>query len=172
VTSSGMFVLLRRFAGWSLISVSPLTRMYSFRARLLNYMGFTVSSSVRCVSSARFFLSTLTIGEDTFVGHEVRIFGGADSVVSIGSRVDIAPRVMLLAGTHEIGDPDRRAGKGCGTTITVENGVWIGAGATIVGPAHLGTGCIIAAGEVVRGDVPANALRRSGADIPLRSRQN
>jgi maltose O-acetyltransferase len=172
VTSSGMFVPLRRFAGWSLIAVSPLTRMYPLRARILNGMGFSVSPSVRCVSSARFFLPTLIIGEDTFVGHEVRIFGGSESIVSIGSRVDIAPRAMLLAGTHEIGDSDRRAGTGCGTTITVENGVWIGAGATIVGPAHLGPGCIIAAGEVVRGDVPANALRRSGVDIPLRQRED
>lgn len=42
--------------------------------------------------------------------------------------------------------------------IVIEDGVWIGTGATIVAGAHIGRGAVVAAGSVVVGEVPANSL--------------
>jgi len=43
----------------------------------------------------------LHIGRETFVGHEVLVCGG-ECEIFIGDFVDIAPRVSIIAGTHEI----------------------------------------------------------------------
>lgn len=147
-----------------LAGLPPLTRGYRYRAMLLRWSGFDVDPTVRCVASARFYAPVLQIGHDTFVGHEVRIFGGSGAEVIIGEQVDLAPRVMLLAGTHAIGGRTRRAGAGRGTRIEVGAGTWIGAGALVVGPAAIGRGCVIGAGAVVRADVPDYTMYLSQSD--------
>lgn len=98
----------------------------------------------------------IKIGRDTFVGDEVLITGGD---ITIGHRCDIAPRVIIHAGTHEIGDSRRRAGLACEGVIRIGSGTWIGTGATIVEGAVIGTGSLIAAGSLVmRGRYPPNSL--------------
>lgn len=139
----------------------PLTRGYRLRAALLKLSGFDVDPSVRCVSSARFYIDDLSISAGTFIGHDVRIYGGPGSRVTIMENVDIAPSVLILAGTHEIGSPARRAGRGVGTMVEVGPGTWIGAGAIVVGPSRIGRGCVIGAGAIVRGDVDDGTLYRS-----------
>ncbi|MCK9931845.1 acyltransferase [Frankia sp. Mgl5] len=132
---------------------------------LLQRSGFDVDRTARCVASARFYLPALHIGRDAFVGHEVRVYGGAGAEVRIGEQVDIAPGVMFLAGTHEIGGRTRRAGAGRGTRIEVGAGTWIGAGSLIIGPATIGRGCVIGAGAVVRVNVPDHTIYMSEGDV-------
>lgn len=128
------------------------------RVRLLRFRGFDVALSARCVASVRIAAPTVTIGEDAYIGHEVRIYGGKGSYVTIAPRVDIGPSVLILAGTHRIGPPDRRAGVGMGTRVTIEEGAWVGGGAVIVGDCRIGRGAMVAAGAVVRNDVEPNAI--------------
>lgn len=56
---------------------------------------------------------------------------------------------FLLGGSH-IND------KSC--DIVIEEDVWIGAGVTLLAGAHLGRGCIVAAGAIVSKEVPPYAL--------------
>lgn len=44
----------------------------------------------------------------------------------------IGPEVRFVCATHEIGDEIKRAGRNKYGSITVEEGVWIGAGTTIL----------------------------------------
>lgn len=43
-------------------------------------------------------------------------------------------------------------------SITIENNVWIGAGAVILPGVTIGTGSIVAANSVVNSDIPPNSL--------------
>lgn len=60
--------------------------------------------------------------------------------------------------THKIGDQNRRAEEPLFPRIEIKEGVWIGAGAIILGGVTIGEGSIIGAGAVIRENVPPNTL--------------
>jgi len=137
----------------------PATRAFGLKILLLRNAGFYVDDGVRCVSSARFFLSgRLVIGADTWIGHEVLVVGGRADIV-IGAFCDIAPRVTFASGSHQIspGGP-HVAGAGYSLPISIGNGCWICTGATILGGTIIGERSIVAAGSVVKGVFPADVL--------------
>lgn len=53
-----------------------------------------------CFSTDCFYY--VSIGNDTFVGDQVLITGAKSARVIIGDDVDIAPRVVIVSGTHKI----------------------------------------------------------------------
>ena len=138
--------------------ILPPTRFYALKASLWRAAGIDVAEGVRLVSSVRIWTSgSVSIGAKTFVGHEVIIVGG-DTAVRIGARCDIAPRVMIVMGTHLEGGRERAAGPGVSHPVTIGDGVWIGAGSTILGGIEIGDGAIVAAGSLVNRNVPSNAV--------------
>jgi acetyltransferase-like isoleucine patch superfamily enzyme len=136
------------------MALMPSTRCFSIKCKLLRWAGAVVGSNVRIVSSSRFYLAgRLVIGDDTWIGHEVLIVGG-DADVVIGSRVDIAPRVTLVTGSHELFTiKGRAAGNGYSSPITIRDGAWIGASSTILGGVVVGSCGVVAAGALVKSDV-------------------
>lgn len=71
------------------VSVFPLTRFYRKKALIYRWSGFDVDLSSRIVSSARFIGGLkLSIGSDTFIGHETLFIGG-ESTIRIGNCVDV-----------------------------------------------------------------------------------
>jgi acetyltransferase-like isoleucine patch superfamily enzyme len=135
----------------------PETRLYPFKSFLLRLRGFRIGNNVRVVSSVIIRLKFLSIGNDSFIGHDTLIAGG-DALVKIGQNVDIAPRCVIVTGTHEIGDSTHRAGKGMSQSISIGDGTWIGANSTILGGVCIGQGCVIAAGSLVRENIDSNCL--------------
>lgn len=117
----------------------PATRAYALKARLWRFAGIEVSPSARIVSSVSFHTSgRIEIGERTFIGHEAMFLSGAADIV-VGSDVDIAPRVLFVAGTHEIDMVGfRTAGRERSQPIVVNDGVWIGANSTVLGGVTIG----------------------------------
>lgn len=77
-------------------------------------------------------------------------FQGRHKIV-LGTDVYIGPHVRFLASGH---DPDHLS-RHVGAPITIGNKVWIGANALILPGVTIGDGCIIGAGSVVTGDIPA-----------------
>lgn len=140
------------------ISKMPLTRCYSLKALMLSLMGVKVGKEVRVCSNAVFYGTNTQLGAGTFVGFESMILSTFESSVSIGARCDIAPRCMILVGSHEIGDASRRAGLDISSSIKIEDGCWLCAGVIVKGGVTIGAGSIIAAGAVVVNDVPPNSL--------------
>lgn len=140
-----------------IFALIPDTRFWMLKSRLLRLRGFQVGENVRVVSSVKFKTKHLSIGENTFIGHNVFISGG-DSRIEIGANVDIAPCCVIVAGTHKIGDSRRRAGEGYSEKIVIGKGVWIGASTTILGGVTIGNGSIIGAASLVRKDVEPNYL--------------
>jgi maltose O-acetyltransferase len=142
----------------SIQSATPATRWYKLRAALMRARGFDVSHTSRIVSSAQFVIGRLTVGNETFIGHRVNVYGAVRSGVVIGERCDIGPEVSIFAGTHDLASSHRRAGQGKATEVIIEDGCWIGGRAILVGPCRIGAGSVVAAGAVVRSDVPENSL--------------
>lgn len=152
----------------------PPTRLFSLKRMLLRWCGAKVGKNVRIASSARFLTSgPLEIGENTWIGHQVLVVGG-NSPIEIGSDVDIAPRCLIVSGSHSP-QPGayKAAGPGVSLPIRIGDGVWIGASATVLGGADIGSSSIIAAGSLVRGifkpngtygGVPARALLSATED--------
>ena len=148
----------------AIFSILPDTRFYSLKAFLLRLRGFKIGNNVRVVSSVKIKLKQLFIGDNTFIGFETFIEGGVASV-EIGKNVDIAPRCLILTGSHDVGDSNHRAGRGRSDDIKIGDGTWICASSTILGGVHIGKGCIIAAGSLVRENIEDNCLV---AGVPAR----
>ena len=138
-----------------LMLIIPETSFFGFKCLLLKWCGAKIENSVRVCSSARFFGSAeLEIGRDTWVGHQCLII--ATTKISIGSYVDIGPKVYIGTGSHII-DPDgqRSAGVGDSKPIIIKNGCWLGAGCLILPGVSINEKVIVAAGAVVSKNVPA-----------------
>ncbi len=152
-----------------LFSITPLTRWYRIRARLLRIAGVDCEKSARIVSSCRIVIMNIHIGKDTFIGHQTLISGNSTSRIIIGDNVDIAPRVVILNGTHEIDMiGEHSAGKGAGANVIIEDGVWIGANSTILPGVTIGKKSIIGAGSVVNKNIPPYCIALGNPCKPIK----
>jgi maltose O-acetyltransferase len=145
---------------FNLVSGFLPARCHKLRSYLLRRCGGTVGCNVRLnanvtVYGARF----VTIGQDTWISSDTIISGTSSGPVTIGSRCDIGPGVMLVSGSHVLGGHQRRAGPGLSQPIVIGDGCWVGARSLILGGAGIGAGCVVAAGAVVlAGTYPPNVL--------------
>jgi maltose O-acetyltransferase len=87
-----------------------------------------------------------------------QLYVAAYTQVRIEARTALGPRVMIVAGTHELGYSDGRAGSIVNGPVVIEEGCWIGAGAVILSGVTVGRGSVVHAGAVVTRDVPPNSL--------------
>lgn len=152
-----------------IIHCLPESRCFRLKRILLRLSGVSVGDNVRIASSVRILgYGALSIGDDTWIGHEVLIV--CTSRIDIGSYVDIAPRVYIGNGTHEIGiNSNHIASKGFSKDVKIGDGSWLCANSTILPGVTIGKKCVVAAGAVVTksfedmiiiGGVPAKLIKR------------
>lgn len=136
------------------------------RHRLLRWYGVTMGA--RAVLRGGFYLDNrdLTLGEDTFVNMGCHFEGR--SPISIGSRCDVGMEVMFCTSTHGPGGPERRAGLPASAPVTVGDGCWIGARATLLPGVNVAEGCVVAAGAVVTRDTLPHGLYGGVPAVRLR----
>lgn len=104
--------------------------------------------TIRPIGGAR----NIRIGIGSFINSNVR-FGVPSEPVTIGRNVQIGPNVSFETVSHGlVYEPGRGRGDII-RPITVEDEVWIGAGAIITGGVTIGKGAVVAAGAVVVADV-------------------
>lgn len=130
-------------------SLFPLGALFGWRRFLLRAAGAEIGEGVRVSLGVGIFFNHLSIGRDTWVGPGTKFYSSPEARISIGARCDIAPEVMFVTGSHEVGCHDRRAGKGVSRSISVGDGTWIGVGSTLLGGVELGKGSIVGAGSLV-----------------------
>jgi acetyltransferase-like isoleucine patch superfamily enzyme len=97
----------------------------------------------------------LELGERVFINQNCTFLDYAG--IRIGNRTMIGPKVTFITNGHPV-DPEERSLYLTGAPITVEENVWIGAGATILPGVTIGRDAVIAAGATVADDVPAASL--------------
>lgn len=148
----------RRWLANMLVRWLPPTRFYGLKRLIWRFGGVDIGRRVRLVSSVQIWTSgPVAIGEDTFIGHECLIVGG-DAPITIGARCDLAPRVSLVSGTHDEGGVERAAGPGRSEPITIGDGVWIGAGSTLIVGTSVGNGSMIGAASLVNASIPTGVV--------------
>jgi acetyltransferase-like isoleucine patch superfamily enzyme len=101
------------------------------------------------------------VGRDVYVGTELHVvddlFAGG-SRLSIGDRVAIAQRVLLVLSSHANNSRVVEHLPPVLGAITIQDDAWIGAGAVILPGVTVGEQAVVGAGSVVTRDVPAKAI--------------
>ncbi|MDT7835865.1 acyltransferase [Aquabacterium sp. OR-4] len=137
-------------------------------------LGRNVNVGPNTIIQASGVLSNLgtgcSIGDNSGIGGFS--FVGCGGGVTIGSNVIMGQYVSFHSENHVIDRTDvpiRVQGvtrKG----IVVEDDCWVGAKTTFLDGSHIGRGCVIAAGSVVRGDIPAYSIAAGVPAKVIRSR--
>ena len=105
------------------------------------------------------------IGENTFIGPNVIIYGHGD--VTIGDNCLVAMGCKIIAANHTYAlGTNINMQKNIFKPIVIGNDVWIGADTKVLAGVIIGDGCVVAAGSVVTKSIPANTIV---AGIPARA---
>jgi len=99
----------------------------------------------------------ISIGDMTFLNTHIR-FGCPEDPITIGRHCLIGPNVMFETTGHSLVHDPNEGRDRYTRPITVEDEVWIGAGAIILSGVTIGRGAVVAAGSVVTKDVPPKTL--------------
>ena len=105
----------------------------------------------------------LKFGDYSSAGCNFRVH--AFDKIDIGKFVMIAADVTLVNGGHRTSNYEPYSAPMC-----IENGVWIGNGARIIGGVRIGKNSIIGAGAVVVTDVPEDSIAAGSPAVVVRSR--
>ena len=97
----------------------------------------------------------IRIGENCKIQNEVMIDYSHNWLVTIGNNVTLAPRVHILA--HDASAKRRLNYAKLGLT-TIEDDVFVGAGAIVLPGVTIKKGSIVGAGSIVANDVPENVV--------------
>lgn len=106
----------------------------------------------------RAFTTGIKLGNHCSLNPYVVIYG--EGGVTIGNDCRIAAHTVIVAQNHVTNDlnvPIRQQGLNA-IGISIEDDVWIGANVTVVDGAIIRKGAVIAAGAVVRGEIPAHSI--------------
>ena len=98
--------------------------------------------------------SHITLGKNVFINHACSFLdlGG----IIIAEDVMIGPRVNITSEDHSVEAAGRKTL--VPAVVVIRKNAWIGAGATILPGVSIGENSGVAAGAVVRKDVPANTV--------------
>jgi len=103
----------------------------------------------------------LIIGERTVINSGCVLYTG--NGIQIGNDVAIAANCTFAPVNHAYKDKSRRINQQgflpSRGGIVIEDDVWIGANVVILDGAILRTGCVIGAGSLVRGEIPAYSIQ-------------
>lgn len=143
------FTLVNKF----LSGVKP--RYWKYKRILLNWAGMNIGAESKIVGPLKID-GYLEVGEHSWIGADLTVHGNGK--VIIGNNCDLAPNITFLTGSHDIGNEERRAGKGKKFIIRVKDGSWVGAKSTIVGDITIGSGSIVGTCSLVNKSVENNVL--------------
>ena len=149
-----------------MLDISPEARISPLADIEVSVRGTLIQISAGCVIDAFVKIKPVggdgevVIGPDSYVNSGTVIYSG--NGVRIGANVLIAANCTLAPVNHEFRDRSRliveqrfMPGRG---GIVIEDDVWVGSNSVILDGAILRRGCVVAAGSVVRGELPAYAI--------------
>lgn len=149
-------------------SLDPRAWLHLFR--LVNYYNYTHVTPRRALTTGPGAAISPTVsfthGENIRLGIAPHLGAGCKlwagrgpGCITAGDNLLLGPDVMMVATSYRFNDgapvTDQPLAE---APITIANDVWIGAKAMILPGATIGNGAIIAAGAVIRGQVPPFAI--------------
>src|SRR6266702_1967006 len=168
--------------GWQALQNAALITAETAAGR--RFARFGRGSSMAFPTGAVFGERWIEVGEDTLLGMHVTLCAGmvpgqdlgaqpvlrvgdrcvigrgshiiAHRSVRIGDDVFTGPYVYITDQTHGYADPGTPIGRQwpSNDTVSIGSGTWLGAGAIVLPGAAVGRNVVVAAGSVVRGNVP------------------
>ncbi|WP_058041399.1 acyltransferase [Streptomyces roseifaciens] len=100
----------------------------------------------------------LRLGNGVVLGRGSHVV--ASQPVTFGDDVFCGPYVYVTSDNHSYDDPHQPIGRQWprSAPVSIGSGSWLGTGAVILPGARLGRNVVVAAGSVVRGEVPDHAV--------------
>jgi len=84
------------------------------------------------------------------------LFNLSSGEITVGEWGMLAHGVTILTGIHDVtkfGAERQTAVPGSGRDVVIEEGAWLAANVTVIGPCRIGAHAVVAAGSLVRNDV-------------------
>lgn len=103
---------------------------------------------------------SIIVGDNTTFNENAHMNASVGGRIEIGKWCLIGPNVVMRTAGHRYDDPHtyiRQQGH-IPLDISIDDDVWIGANAVILGGVHIGRGAVIGAGAVVTKDIPSLAV--------------
>jgi acetyltransferase-like isoleucine patch superfamily enzyme len=109
----------------------------------------------------------ISIGARTHVNPGCHLWAGDSSgAITIGEDCLLAPLVFVTASDYGLArDALVRTQPKVESDVVIGDDVWLGTHAIVVAGVRIGDGCVVGAGAVVTGDLPAHAI---AAGVPAR----
>lgn len=98
----------------------------------------------------------MKLGNDIYIAYGCWFMAG--EVIRIEDEVIFGPYCVTVASDHTRHDLSFRYGSPIRKPIRIGRGTWVAAHVTLTAGTDIGSGSLIAANSVVRGQVPANVL--------------
>lgn len=142
---------------WDLVSAVTASRLVPTQVRravlrrTCDHIG-----AARICAGFRLNNGRLTIGDDVFINDDVTIDCNADVVIENG--VAIGPGCRIVTSSHLVGPPSMRRRAISYGSVRIGTGCWLATNVTVLPGATIGSGTIVAAGSVVRGELAPNSL--------------
>lgn len=108
----------------------------------------------------------LKIGDHTSFNTNCNVI--CHELIDIGSDCMFGPNVCIYDHDHVFGLEGLSEGFNTSPVI-IENNCWIGANVTILRGTHIGQGCIIGAGAIIKGNIPDHSLVISKQNTIIKS---
>lgn len=123
--------------------------------------GIAKSFPLNAVRTSALRVAGYDVGRCVYVGIELHVtdelYSDACSL-SIGDRVAIAQRVLIILSSHPNNSRLREQVGEVSGSVTICDDAWIGAGAILLPNVTVGEQAIVAAGAIVTHDVPAHTV--------------
>lgn len=109
----------------------------------------------------------LKIGDNVFFNRNCIVVSMES--VKVGDNCRFGPNVCVYDHDHTFGKAKANGEKFKTAPVEIGNGCWIGANAVILRGSNIGDNCVIGAGCVVSGEIPANSLVKSNRENVIES---
>ncbi len=107
----------------------------------------------------------LSIGKNTTFNRNDIII--SRDKITIGDNCSFGPNVCVYDHDHKF-DKQGTKNRGYNTSpVIIEDNCWIGANVVILRGTHVGKGCVIGAGTVIKGDIPPLSLVKSDRKLEI-----
>lgn len=153
-------------AAWVLVSSVLVTKAWcpsSLRIVICRLFGATIGTGVKMRDGVRIHWPwKLSIGDNVWIGTDAWLLNLEP--ISIGSNVCISQGALLCTGSHDWRSSTFEFDN---APITVKDGAWVAARATVLRGVTIGTGAVVGATALVTADVPDGGHARAArADVP------
>ena len=146
---------------------NPFNTLYGFKVWILRLFGAEVGHSVIIKPSVNIkYPWFIKMGNQIWIGENVWLDNHTD--IQIGNNVCISQGATLMTGNHNYKKPgfDLLVGK-----ITLDDGVWIGAGSMVCPNVHCRSHSVLAVGSIATKDLEAYKIYQGNPAKEVRERE-